>query len=459
MRVSSLFVALTCAALASTGWAGTLQDVRQAAEQADPTWLAAQRTWEANQQLLVQARGNLMPGITASYSHTRYFNTPENPTGDQQKYDRQTAGVNLVQPLFRLDAWYGYKQAKTVVSADEASFAQARQDFLLRVATQYVNVLRNWDALQFARANEKAIGRQLEQTQERYKVGLVPITDVQQAQSIYDNAKVTLISAKSQFAIARDQLDALSGKSWDSLDGLKADLPMEGVSPADPAKWITLAQQQNPQLLAAQMNAKAQSYNASVKSAAMLPQVEVVAGYNHTHTSEQNVAAAGIDTDNHGYNVGVQVSMPLFVGGVLNSQRKQAALLSEAADATYKAAYRDTGQAARTQYRLVQTDAESIKAGAQAIKSAQTALEATQEGYKVGTSTIIDVLNAESLLYQARSNYANARYDYIIDSLTLKATAGVLSEKDLAEVNGWLDANNQISLDLAQAQPATTTKP
>jgi outer membrane protein len=185
----------------------------------------------------------------------------------------------------------------------------------------------------------------------------------------------------------------------------------------------------------------------------MLPQVELTAGYNHTHTSEQNAAAnsAGIDTDNHGMNVGVQVTMPLFAGGALNSQRKQAALLSEAADASYKAAYRDTGQAARTQYRLVQTDAESIKAGAQAIKSAQTALEATEEGYKVGTSTIIDVLNAESLLYSARSNYANARYDYIIDSLALKATAGVLSEKDLTEVNGWLDGNNPISLDLAQA--------
>lgn len=436
-------------AFCSSAWAGTLQEVRQAAEQADPEWLAAQRSWQADQQLLVQARGSLLPSISANYSHVRSWNTPENtPLDDQMESDSITAGVNLVQPLFRLDAWYGYQQAQSVVSASEALFAKARQDFLLRVATRYVNVLRSWEALQFALANEKAIGRQLEQTRERYNVGLVPVTDVQQAQSIYDKAKVALITARSQFAISRDQLNALTGKSWETLAGLKEQLPMDGVSPADPTEWIELAQQQNPALAASRFNAEAQGYNADVKMAAMLPQVQLTAGWQHQHLAALNDAARllPVDGDSRGYNVGIRVSVPLFAGGALNSRRKQAALQAQAAEASYQANYRDVSQAARTQYRLVETDAERIKAARQAIKSASTALEATREGYKVGANTIIDVLNAESTLYSARSSYANARYDYIIDSLSLKATAGVLGVDDLEKVNDWLNSGEPIDL-------------
>lgn len=455
MRVSSLIVALAASAMTAGAWAGTLQDVRQAAQKADPQWQAAQRTWQADQQLSVQARGSLLPTINATYSHKRYFNTPENAVNDDRReYDSISSGVNLVQPLFRLDAWYGYKQAKAVVSADQAQFDQAQQAFFLRVATQYVGVLRNWDALQYAQANEKAIGRQLQQTQERYKVGLVPITDVQQAQSVYDNARVTLISARSAFAIARDQLDALSGKQWQSLATLKKDLPMEGVTPADPAEWIALAQKQNPQLLVAKFNAKAQGFNANVKLGAMMPQVELTAGYSHDHTVPRENVGLVTDNDSHGFNVGVQVTMPLFAGGTLNSQRKEAALRAQAATSTYQQVNRDTGLAARSQYRMVETDSENVKAGRQAIKSAETALEAVREGYKVGTNTIIDVLDAESRLFEARNSYANARYDYVIDSLNLKATAGVLGADDLAMVNGWLDASNQIDL-----TPAAITTP
>lgn len=445
MRVFSVFLGLTLTALTLSAQAGTLQDVRKAAQQADSQLLAAQRTWQADQQLASQARGALLPDISASYSIKRQYNTPEGYA--EQEWTNKTLGVSLVQPLFRLDAWYGYQQAQAVVSANEAIFEKAKQDFLLRVATQYVNVLRTWDALQFALANEKAIGRQLEQTQERYKVGLVPVTDVQQAKSIYDKAKVTLITARSQFAIARDQLEALTATDWNTLAGLKNTLPMNGVTPDDPAEWIALAQKQNPQLIASKLQAKAKSLNAKVKMGEMLPKLNLVGGYQHQHGSARNIAAApGHDADAKGKYIGLELSVPLFTGGTLNSQRKEAALRAQAAEATYKLTYRKVGQSARSQFRKVETDALRVTAGAQAIQSAQTALDAVREGYKVGTNTIIDVLDAESTLFQARSNYADARYDYLIDSLSLKATAGVLNVDDLKQVNTWLDTTHPIDL-------------
>lgn len=453
MRTVSLILAIALAS--GSAWAGTLQDVREAAERSDPQWLAAQRTWKADQQIRTQARGALLPNITASYSHMRNWNKYEMSGAKEAEFDRITTGVQLVQPLFRLDAWYGYKQARAVVNASDAQFAQDQQDFLLRVASNYVDVLRTWEGLQFALANEKAIGSQLEQTQERYNVGLVPITDVQQAQSIYDNAKVTLIAARTQFEIARDQLQVLTGQEWLAIDRLKEDLPMDGVTPADPAQWIALAQEKNPQLEAARLGAEVQHQNARVKGSTMLPRVEIVGGYQHQHNIPRNDEAkgggalgmmSGYDIDTQGKNIGLQVTVPLFMGGALNSQRKQAVLQAQAADSTYELAFRNISHAARSQFRLVQTNAESIKAGAQAIKSAETALDAAREGYKVGTNTIIDVLAAESRLFEAQQAYANARYNYIIDSLSLKATAGVLSAADLDEVDSWLDSNSAIDL-------------
>lgn len=440
---------LVAAAFCSSSWAATLQDVRQAAEASDPQWKAAQRTWQADQQISSQALGALLPNVTASYGRDRVWNKLED-VGDKKwhRYNRETTAVELQQPLFRLDAWFGYKQAKAVVSSNEAKFKQERQAFLLRVATQYIDVLRSWEMLQFAMANEKSIGRQLEQVQERYKVGLVAVTDVQQAQSTYDGSRVTLISAQSQFDIARDQLQVLTGKSWETLARLKQDLPMDGVMPADPAQWIELAQQQNPQLKASEFAAKAQDYNADVKLGAMLPRLSLSAGYQHQHSDGNTLpgGGGGLGLDTQGKNIGIQVVMPLFAGGTLNSQRKEAALRAEAAESTYELVFRQTSQAARSQYRLVETDALNVKAGAQAVKSARTALDAVREGYNVGTKTIIDVLNAESALLSARNNHAAARYDYIIDSLSLKATAGVLKLSDLEEISTWLDDSAEIDL-------------
>ncbi len=440
---------LMLTSLASTVHAANLVDVANAAWSYDDTWRAARMSWDADQQLLVQGRAALFPNVSASYG--RYDNEREiEDLGLEQNYGSEVSTFTLTQPLFRVDAWYGYKEAKSSTDIAQANFEQARQDFVLRVAQGYFGVLRAWDTLVSAKAEEKAIGRQLEQTQERFDVGLVPATDVEEAQATYDLTRVNLIVAQQQYDIARDQLETLSGQRWETLSELKDALPMDGPQPANMNDWIEKAQAQNPQVLAARYNSELTENTAKRQLGAQLPQVQLVAQYQHSHLSPDEENSLGgqqsslYDTENK--QIGVEVSMPLFQGGGLNSRRKEAALRADAAGYQYQQALRDIIQQARSAYRTVESDALRVSARKQAIRSARSALEATQSGYEVGTRNVVDVLNAQQALFAAERDYANARYDYIINSLTLKSTTGDLQQGDLAAINQWLSDSDVLNV-------------
>ena len=437
-------------ALASSVNAADLVDVANASWSYDGTWRAARMNWSADQQLLVQGRAALFPTVSASYGV--YDNEREIEDLDlDQNYGSEVSTFTLAQPLFRVDAWYGYKEAKSSTDIAHANFEQARQDFVLRVAQGYFGVLRAWDTWVSAKAEEKAIGRQLEQTRERFDVGLVPATDVEEAQATYDLTQVNLIVARQQYEIARDQLETLSGQQWETLSELQEDLPMEGPQPAAMDDWIEKAKSENPQVRAARYNTELTENTAKRQLGTMMPQVQFVAQYQHSHLSpDEEPTLAGepnsslFDTQNR--QIGIEVSMPLFQGGGLNSRRKEAYLRADAADYQYDQTVRNAVQQTRNAYRTVETDALRIKAREQAIRSTRSALDATQSGYEVGTRNVVDVLNAQRALFAAERDYANARYDYIVNSLTLKSTTGDLQQGDLAAVNQWLSPTETLNL-------------
>lgn len=448
-RSPTKILVLMLTSLASSVHAADLVQIANAAWSYDGTWRAARMSWDADQQLLVQGRAALFPNVSASYG--RYDNEREiEDLGLDQNYGSEVSTFTLTQPLFRVDAWYGYKEAKSSTDIAQANFEQARQDFVLRVAQGYFGVLRAWDTLVSAKAEEKAIGRQLEQTQERFDVGLVPATDVEEAQATYDLTRVNLIVAQQQYDIARDQLETLTGQRWETLSELKDDLPMEGPQPASMSDWIDKAQAQNPQVLAARYNSELSENTAKRQLGAQLPQVQLVAQYQHSHLSpdEENntLAQQSSLNDTETRQIGVEVSLPLFQGGGLNSRRKEAALRADAAGYQYQQALRDIIQQARSAYRTVEADALRVSARKQAIRSARSALEATQSGYEVGTRNVVDVLNAQQALFAAERDYANARYDYIINSLTLKSTTGDLQQGDLAAINQWLSETDTLNI-------------
>lgn len=448
-RIFAALVALVLLNSTVAARAATLAEVLDAAWQADAQWSAALRIWEAEQQNVIQGRSALLPSVNASYTwleNRREF--PDLGIPSRESTD-QALTFTLAQPLFRPGAWNAYKQSDAATSVAAAQFQQSRQDFLLRVAEQYFGVLRAWENLTSIRAEERAIGRQLEQTRERFDVGLVPITDVYEAEAAYDLTRVELIVLESEFDIARDRLEALTGRTWQSLAALRDELPLSGPEPADPTQWVELAREQNPALLASLHESEAARYLARQDSYAMAPTVDLIAQHQRTKTDldlgGNQLGQIGQDINSTAY--GIEVNMPLFAGGGLNSRRKQSALRHAASQDIYQQTWRDVGQQTLATYRMVSANAQRITARAQAIRSAESALEATEAGYEVGTRNIVDVLNAQRTLFAARRDYANARYEYIIDSLGLKALAGVLEEQDLQQVNNWLEPMNQVELD------------
>ena len=434
--------------------ANDLTTVLDAATQADPEFAAARQNWYADQQGLAQGRAGLLPSINASYSHVRNDVTIESSPEVEQEYDTQTTTVSLVQPLFRPETWYSYGQARSLTSAAEAQFSQARQAFLLRVAEKYTDVLRAWDNLVASRAAERAIGRQLDQTRERFEVGLVPITDVNEAKAVYDLARVNLIVAESDFAVARDELEAFTGKKLEFIYGLRADLPMAGPEPAAPQAWVDRARENNPTLLAARFNADAARSASRQSLSRQLPSVDLVGQYQHVHNLDESSSAplAPSQTDRNGNSIGLEVNMPLFAGGALNSQRVEASYRYQAAEEQYRLTYRDVSQSAQSLTRVVIADAQRVQAQRAALLSAESALKATESGYEVGTRNAVDLLNAQQSLFQAQRDYAFARYDYLVDSLRLKSLAGMLDRKDITDINGWLSPEVIVRL----GDPVTT---
>lgn len=445
-----IIVHAACTLLLTTGLAraADLEAIRNAAWDADSEWTAARRTWKAEQETLTQGRSGLLPSVTASYRDTESEFDPADVDGTTS-FENTTLSIEARQPLFRPEAWFGYQQAQAATSRAEAKFRQARQDFYLRVSEQYLGVLRAWENLVSARSEEKAISRQLEQTRNRFDVGVVPRTDVEEARAAHDLSRSRLIGAKSEFLIARDKLEALTGKRWEKLAVLGDELPLNGPQPAEPARWVERARAQNPQVQARESGAEAARQNARQRLAGQLPTVDLIGSWQdaqQTNPFTENGRVGSFSSDAQTTTYGIEVRMPLFRGGALNSQRKEAALRHEAARAQYERAHRDAGQRARSLYRRVNSDALRVKARRQAIRSAESALEATQSGYEVGTRNVVDVLNAQQNLYGARRDYANARLDYILNSLRLKATAGMLKEQSLARINGWLSREETLDL-------------
>jgi outer membrane protein len=425
-----------------------LTDVLTAASGADPQWFAAQRTLSADQQLAVQGRSALMPSLTASYGLTRSYRDYDGIPGDL-RFTNEVAAITLVQPLFRPDAWHGKHQGKALSNAGEARFEEARQGFLLRVTERYLDVLRRWEDRETARAEERALRRQLEQTQERFNVGLVPVTDVEEAQAAYDLSRVGLIVAEADFDISVDQLEALTGQTWNRLAGLREELPMTGPEPAQPSHWMERARSNNPQLLASRYEADAARAVARQRSAAQMPTVNLIGRYEQVDFSNANVTPVPNSTQFLGYDgksIGIEASLPLFAGGGLNSQRKEASYRHQAAEEGYRLVWRDVGQSAQSLARQVAASAQNVQARKQALRSADSALRATESGYEVGTRNVVDVLTAQRNLYANQRDYSAARYDYIVVSLRLQAAAGDLDIADIELINSWLSPDITVTL-------------
>ena len=438
----------------------TLSQIYEQAVEHDPQLRAAQAAFRAGSESKNIARAGLLPQITARGEYEELESDGANTTvlgqgavfGREGHTDTDTKGysISLTQPIFDLPAWFTFQQGKALSEQARLQFAADQQLLILRTAEAYFEVLRARENLETALAEEKAIQRQLEQTTERFEVGLLPITDVHEAQAAFDSAKVNTLEIRGALDIAFEGLTVLTGQRYEQLAGLMPDFPIVDPQPLNREDWVQFALQNNFTLQATKYQRNAAEENANSKKYEHAPTLSGSISYFDDQSKSEfrgrdisdppnPYYISPSETKQDGHVVGLQLTIPIFTGGLISAERRQAFHQSVEAKEIFTGAQRNTVQQARSQHLSVLTDKARVNARNQAITSAASALEATQAGYDAGTRNIVDVLLAQQNLYQARRDYANARFDYIGSLLRLKEVAGQLSPEDIYQLNAWLD--------------------
>jgi outer membrane protein len=345
------------------------------------------------------------------------------------------ASINLTQPVYHHEFWVQLSQADSQIAEAEANFAAEQQNLIQRTAEAYFDVLFAADNLEFAVAEQRAIERQLEEAKARFEVGLTAVTDIHEAQAGYDQARANAIQAQNQLDDAGEALEVIIGEPAAHLAGLRETFPLDPPQPVAIDDWSNLAQQSNLAILAANNRVDAAKKSIDLQFAGHLPSVDVVGSAGFT----DNNRPFGISTEYQA--IGMQVNVPVFEGGGVNSRVRQARHAFEAAQENLDGLRRSVKRDVKDAYRGVISSISQVEALKAAVVSSASALEATETGLEVGTRTMVDVLAEQRNLYRSKRDYARTRYDYILNSLKLKQAAGTLKTEDLLLVNSWLGRN------------------
>lgn len=401
----------------------------------DATIAAAAYERDAATYATPLARSALLPQLGASGSYT--YSDSETRLDGQPPQSRDGTNRNLSvalnQAVFDLSAFRQFDQAKQQVALAEAQYSLVAQTLIQRVATGYFNVLAAQDFLRFAKAENEALGRQLEQASERFEVGLAAITDVQEAQARFDFTKATVIDAERQLRFAELSLAEIAGTDIGPLRPLQHVIPLPAPEPSNPDTWTASALNNNLSLLGANYAVQIASTSVGINRAARLPTVGARADYTDGR-SETGVFPA----DTKSSSIGLQFSVPLFSGLAISSRIDQSRSVLAQREIELVRLQREVEREVRDAYQTVESNAARVTALEQAVRSSRTALEASQTGLEVGTRTAIDVLDAQQLLYSAERNAAEARYGYLLSVLRLKAAAGQLDVSDLRAFDNLL---------------------
>jgi len=430
----ALAVGLTAAGAA----AADLEQVYRDALAYDAALASARASREAGLEKLPQGRALLLPSLSVTGNTTWNDLTLKHLNPDVSRgYNSNGWQAQLTQPLFRWQNWVQYKQGELQTTLSEAQYQLARQDLTLRAAQAYFDVLTAQDTLAAVSALYDANTQQLALAKKSFEVGTVTITDVHEAQSRADLSSAQVIAAESDLAVKRHALLVLTGKEPDTLKSLRKGVALSRPDPADIQSWVSAAEGSNLSVQAAQIAGEIAGREVERNRAGHLPTVDVVASYGNSATA--NALANFVNTDIRSAVVALQMNVPVFQGGAVSSRVREAAALRDKAAADLDNARRTSAQNARQAYLGVTSGLAQVKAFEAAQVSSASALDANKLGYDVGVRINIDVLNAQSQLYDTRQKLAKARYDTLMAQLKLKAAAGSLVEDDIKAINALLD--------------------
>jgi outer membrane protein len=437
--------------LASAAYGKNLLEVYEDATHNDPQIRAADANRLAQREAKPQAWAVLLPQISGTGAWTKdkqdatqsslLFDPaiqPPETIGIGIRSTTKRYGLNLQQTVFSWSQLMNLKVASSEVAQAEATYHAAEQNLMLRVSQAYFNVLTDEDNLEANQASLEAIARQLDQANKRFEVGLIAVTDVEEAKAARDTAAAAVIAAKRALATANDQLAEITGQKYDSLAKPGDNMALNNPTPASEDEWVRVSLDQNLTLVSSRLAADIARENVKVVFGGHLPEIEFVASRTHSDTIENEYFLGagfpnpGSSTDNQ---FGLQITVPIFSGGATQSKVRQAQYNWIAAKETVVQNSRAAERAARDSYLGVISGIAQVQALRQALESDQTALKATEAGYEVGTRTSVDVLNARQKLVQGQTNYAQSRYDYLLSVIQLRLAAGTLGRKDLEEIN------------------------
>ena len=419
--------------MSSSVLADDLYQVYQQALKSDPATLQTKALKDAAFSSIEVSRAGLLPQISLSLGASETYGDLDRSTNDLT--------LSLSQSIYDHSVWVGFDRAELVAQRADTNLAVAMQNLILRTVTAYFDTLQAQDDLKFAGSEKRAIERQLEQTKQRFEVGLTAITDVHEAQAQFDTSVASEISAENGVERSLEALREITGNYYQTLNVLdtskfSASMP----SPTNIHDWLKMAEARNLQLLAANASVDIAKFDIDSARSGHYPTVSLGARANSndtTGTASDPGNTAAVDRFNT-YGLQLSVDVPIYSGGRTSANVDTAKYNFIAGSEEREGIHRSVIRSVRSNYNDVKAAISRIKAFEQAVVSAESALKATEAGFDVGTRTIVDVLNSTRNVFDARRNLSGVRYGYIVSVLSLKLAAGSLTEQDIMDINQGL---------------------
>jgi outer membrane protein len=436
-RQVPLAIALAAALASLPAGAQSLLELYESARAHDAAWQSAKAQYDANLYRAEQARAGILPqaNLGAGINRTQLENS--NALIADRSFPNQNATLSASQPLYRPANYATWQQGKLQVELAKAQLTSAAQDLILRVSQAYFDVLAAQDTLAFVRAQKQAVGEQLASARRNFEVGTSTITDTREAQARFDLVTAQEISAENDLRVRRLALDTLTGKTDAQPVPLAAPLVVPAPQPADVNAWVEQAEASSPAILQARTNIDIAQWETEKAKAGHKPTVDLTASHG-LNRNPSGTAASPLDNRSNATQVGIALNLPLFAGFATQNRIRETLALEERAQADLDAARRNVAQQTRTAYFGVVSGQGQVKALEAAEASSQSALDANRLGYQVGVRINIDVLNAQSQLFQTKRDLAQARYNVLLGHLRLRQANGTLAPEDLARLNALL---------------------
>lgn len=457
-KLLPLLIGLSLGGFTTLSHAENLMQVYQQAKESNPDLRKAAADRDVAFEKINESRSPLLPqlGLGADYTYTNGMRD-----NDGLNSNNYGASLQLTQTIFDMSKWRQLSLTEKQAGIQDVSYQSSEQTLMLNSATAYFNVLRAIDALSYIEANKEAIYRQLDQTTQRFNVGLVAITDVQNARAQYDLVLANEVTARNNLDNSLEALRQITGQYYGQLDSLNVER-FSTTKPENVNSLLQEAEKRNLSLLSARLSQDLAREQIKYAQTGYMPTLDLTASsgvsntdYNSLSNSQKAQNPNGASSYQGQNTIGLQFNLPLYSGGATNSQVQQAQYNFVGASESLESAHRSVIQNVRSSFNNISASISGVEAYRQAVVSAQSSLEATEAGYQVGTRTIVDVLNATTTLYSAKESLSNARYDYLISQLNIKYALGTLNQNDLMALNGGLTKPVSTTPDIIAPQGKT----